>query len=141
MINLYPYSDVHSKPKYNAQHNLNWRTFYVDDASLQFHNSRIVIAQAAGNGALFALVTNDATTLSGAVREYRFVIFDLVGNVIASSELGHGYRTRRQALAAMRDAVNTIDVVQTLNNTVVALHANHKHNLEEVRKLIKTLHN
>lgn len=110
------YQNRSSYPKVNAQENLKGKTHYVDDNTLRGFRSRIISARATDNGLLFAIVTSDSLNYEHTKRGFRFVIFDLFGNVLRREPRGHdnqlclsGYRTSAQATKAMWAALNEID--------------------------------
>jgi hypothetical protein len=112
------YKDQSTIATINAQRNLCGRTHYVDQQTLRFHHSRILSARATDRGLLFAITTSDAVDINNSRREFRFVVFNLFGNVIARPELGQGFRTHQQAKKAMWAALNNIDAIA---HTLVAV--------------------
>jgi hypothetical protein len=112
MPNLY--QNESSDPRTNAQRNLCGRTHYVDDDTLRFHKSRVILARHTGDGLLFAIVTSDSQNYENTKRGFRYVIFDLFGTVVQrypdKIEM-EWFRTSAQATKAMWSALNAIDSV------------------------------
>jgi hypothetical protein len=116
MPNLY--RNESSYPKNNAQANLCGRTHYVDDGTLKFHHSRVLSSHVVDHGLLFAIVTSDALDMDNTKRGYRYVIFDIFGNVVGRTLLEDAYSTSRAATKAMWTMLNNIDAkAHTLNAT------------------------
>lgn len=103
------YREQSSKPKWNAQRNLQGRTHYVDDETLRFHKSRVLEARHIENGLFFYIITSDAVDMHNTKREFRFVIFDVFGSVVARPELGKGGSSSQWARKAMWDVLNGLD--------------------------------
>lgn len=103
------YQNESSNPKYNAQRNLIGRTHYVDDDTLRFHKARIISSADSCNGLVFWLIESTAMDYQNTTRGFRYVIFDVFGNVIDRPELGEGFRTSNQARKAMYKALTNIN--------------------------------
>lgn len=91
------YEKRSSYPKPCAQENLSGRTHYVDDDSLRFHDSRILWARPLCDGLLFAIIESVATEYRGSKRGFRYVVFDLFGNVVSRVSLEECERTSAAA--------------------------------------------
>ena len=104
--------------KANAQRNLCGRTHYVDDDTLRYHKSRVVLARVHDEGLLFSIVTSDAVDENNTRREFRFVIFDLFGFVIARPDLGEGFRTSQGASTACYGVLNKLDAVALTHEAI-----------------------
>lgn len=74
----------YSNAKYDAQLNLEGRTHYVDDDSLRFHHAKVLETRVHYNGLLFSLIESTGLDMHNTKRGFRYVIFDLFGNVITS---------------------------------------------------------
>ena len=94
------FRDKSSYPKPNAQANLEGRTHYVDDGSLRFHSARIISARHYMDGALFVIIESTALDMYNTKRGFRFVAFDIFGNVIERPKLDESFRTSEQARKA-----------------------------------------
>src|SRR3974377_2288760 len=100
MINLYRHES--SNPKFNAQRNLQDRTHYVDDASLRWHKSRVLSAPIVTNGLFLAITTTSAAPdPDNTPRGFRYVIFDIFGNILERPKLEDAFRTHAQCVKAM----------------------------------------
>lgn len=107
MIELY--SDKSSDARINAQRNLCGRTHYVDTDTLRWHKSRVLRAHATVDGLLFWIRTSDALDMNNTRRGYRYVIFDLHGNVLSRPDSEHAFRTHRACEKAMWGELEKID--------------------------------
>lgn len=130
------YRNESSDPKRNAQRNLCGRTHYVDDDSLRFHKSRVISARHTDNGLLFAIVTSDALDYENTRRGFRYVIFDLFGNVLDRTEIDGAFQTSEKATNAMRAALNSIDAHAA---TLQAIEMREKYFADEMAQLRSTL--
>ena len=115
-MQLYREESYHAK--YNAQRNLSGRTHYVDDDTLRFHHSRIQWANPVCNGLMFALIESYAADYQNTTRRFRYVVFDLVGNVISRCALEDGWRSTEKARKAMYDYLNSIDEYEVSRQSV-----------------------
>jgi hypothetical protein len=102
------YREESSTPKLNAQRNLCGRTHYVDDDTLRFHKSRILSTHITDSGLLFAITESVGLDMNNTRRGIRYVIFDVLGNVLARPNLEESFRTSKQADKAMWDALNAL---------------------------------
>lgn len=109
MLNLSKYQKHGSIPKHCAQRNLSDRTHYVDDGSLSFHKSRILSTYIVNDGWLFALVESVGMNYENTKRGYRYVVFDVAGNVVSCVNLEDCFKTRRAAVKAMWAYLNMAD--------------------------------
>jgi hypothetical protein len=116
IMNLY--ENKSSNPKWNAQANLEGRTHYVDDDTLRFHKARILSTAITDGGLLFALVESYAVDPDNRQRAFRPVIFDVFGNVVVRLKIEDGYKTSKQAITAMWDALNAISAIETTEKGV-----------------------
>ena len=103
------YRNESSDPRSNAQRNLCGRTHYVDDDTLRWHKSRVLSARCTDNGLLFAITTSDALDMNNTTRGFRFVIFDVFGNVLARTKIEETFKRHEQASKAMWAELNAID--------------------------------
>ena len=103
------YRSESSDPRHNAQRNLMGRTHYADPDTLRFHKSRILSARVVDNGLLFAITTSDALDMNNTRRGFRYVIFDLFGNVISRNDLEHAFTRHEQAIKAMWAELDKLD--------------------------------
>lgn len=98
-----------SDPKCNAQRNLCGRTHYVDDDTLRWHKSRVMLTRVIDGGLLFAIVTSDALDMNNTKRGFRYVIFDIFGTVLDRPKLENAFHTSDKATKAMWTAANAIN--------------------------------
>lgn len=141
------YRNEGSDPKYNAQRNLSGRTHYVDDDTLRWHKSRIISARAVDNGLLFAIVTSDALDMNNTRRGFRFVIFDLFGNVIERTSIDSDkatgdpgpYRTSAAAAKAMWAKLNEFDARAITDSAIKREIASHAREMEYLREQIEKI--
>jgi hypothetical protein len=112
------FRDESSDPKLNAQSNLCGRTHYVDDATLAFHKSRILVCRVLADGLILGIVESYSVDLDNTERAFRHVLFDVFGTVLSRSELRDGLDSRQKALLAMYAAVDLID---PRSHTLVAI--------------------
>ena len=103
------YRNESSYPKVNAQANLIGRTHYVDDDTLRFHRSRVLSARHTDEGLLFAITTSDSLDYNHTKRGFRYVIFDVFGNVVERVKIEDAFKRHEQCLKAMWKAVNALD--------------------------------
>lgn len=125
-----------SDPKCNAQRNLCGRTHYVDDDTLRFHKSRVLSARVVDNGLLFAIITSDAVDPDGRKRGFRYVIFNVFGDVLARTKLEEVFRSSDKASKAMWAELNGMDAA-TL--TIEASYLAEKHYVQGMRDLRDTV--
>lgn len=113
-LNLYETKSYQSA-KLNAQLNLESRSHYVDDNTLRFHHARILESRDHDNGLLFSLIESCAMDMRNTNRTFRYVIFDLFGNVIARPNLQEGFATSLKARKAMYEVLNGLNAEQVTN--------------------------
>jgi hypothetical protein len=99
---LYGYQSCDTKR--NAQLNLDGRTYYVTDATLRWHKSRIVGAREIAGGLLFKLTTSDALNMENTKRGFRVHVFDLFGTHVWGMDLDQATKRKEQAEKAYTDA-------------------------------------
>jgi hypothetical protein len=80
--NVAPYTNKSGNPKRNAQENLQGRTHYAEDQTLQYFKARIVSAHAEDNGLFFKMIESVAVDYDNTRRGFRVVVFDLFGYVV-----------------------------------------------------------
>jgi len=127
------YQNESSDPKYNAQRNLEGRTHYVDSNTLRFHKSKILNTATPYNGLLFALIESYAMDYENTRRAFRYVIFDVFGNVIERPDLENGYKTRLQAINAMHDAIDRIDPIAITERAIKRQEKQHAREMQRLR--------
>ena len=120
----------------NAQHNLMGRTHYVDPGTLRWHKSRVLTARPTDDGLLFAITTSDALDMHNTRRGFRYVIFDLFGNVIKREKLEDAFKSHKQALNAMWQALNAIDAKAVTLAAIESAEKYHASEMNELRTLV-----
>ena len=128
------YRNESSDPKYNAQHNLEGRTHYVDDDTLRFHKSRVLRTTITDGGLLLAIIESYAVDMDNTSRAFRPVIFDLFGTVIKRPNLDDGFKTHKQALDAMWDALNDIDAEKVTLDGIETAECHHATEIGNIRR-------
>lgn len=104
------YRDDSSNPKENAQRNLCGRSHYVDDGTLRFHRSRILVSGATDCGLGFWLIESVAADMNNTRRGFRAVVFGLAGDVIGERPgVDDLRRTSNQARDDLNEMLRKID--------------------------------
>jgi hypothetical protein len=130
------YWNESSYPKINAQRNLCGRTHYVDDATLKGFYSRIISARHTNGGLLFAIVTSDAKDYQNRSRGFRYVIFDLFGNVVErnpNSVDREFFRTSEKAAKAMWAAIAALDAADITRKAIESAERHHAQEMARAR--------
>lgn len=96
-------------PKLEAQEHLCGRTHYVDDDTLRFHHAKILDCGISDNGLLCWLIESVSLDMRNTQRGFRYVVFDVFGNVISRVDLENSYKTSKAALKACREYLATVD--------------------------------
>jgi len=136
MPNLY--RNEASDPKSNAQRNLCGRTHYVDDDTLRYHKSRVISSRHTDGGLLFAVVTSDAKDYENRSRGFRFVIFDVFGNVV-QRDTDQWFRKSEQATKAMWEALNALDAADLTHKAIERAIVQHASEMERLERDIERL--
>ena len=109
-----PFDYKSSDPKYNAQRNLEGRTYYVDDDTLRFHHSRILSAHHFFDGLLFHIVESCSLDMNNTKRGFRAVVFDVFGTTISRPKLEECYSSSKAAWKALeKEAIDLLDHYKT----------------------------
>ena len=133
MINLY--RNESSNPKLNAQRNLQGRTHYVDDASLRWHKSRVLSARVVDNGLFFAITTSDALDPNNMRRGFRYVVFDIFGNILERPKLEDAFKSHEKCLREMWKILNGISNADAKQITREALQRHQASLLREMAQV------
>ena len=129
-----PYTEKSCCPKYDAQQNLMGRTHYVDDDTLRWHKSRILETYYTDGGLLFALIESVAMDMHNTQRGFRYVIFDICGNVISRAKLEDAHKTKKQAIGAMWTDLNEIDAEAVTLAAIDRQTKTHEWQMEGIRQ-------
>ena len=108
-LNIERYKELHDDPKSNAQANLTGRSYYVTDSTLKYHHSRICETQVSHNGLIFSLIERVAKDWQNTARGYRYVTFDITGDVLNRPSNKDIVKTRREAAEAMELFLDALD--------------------------------
>jgi hypothetical protein len=135
------YKNESSNPKWDAQENLKGRTHYVSDDTLRYHKSRILQTRIAFDGLIFGLVESIPAPRPNAMlgRGMRYVIFDLLGNVIHRPDIAQ-YRNSAQAAKAMDeiiDGLTTTDIELLTLEAIDRHEKHHAHNAANMRSMVQ----
>lgn len=134
------YSYKSGDPKYNAQRNLEGKTHYVDNDTLKFHHSRIVASHDEQNGLLFWIIESCAMNYENTKRGFRYVIFDIYGNVVSRPDLEACFKTSDKARKAMYEVLKGLDGVSlaytAIDNQELAYAREIKYAREDLARLI-----
>lgn len=133
------YRNESSNPKWNAQRNLCGRTHYVDDDTLRFHKSRVLVARHTDGGLLFAIVTSDAADMNNTKRVFRYVVFDIFGTVLDRKRLEDGYSSSERATKAMRESLNAMDAKAVTLEAIERSANDYAHEMYEMRETVEKL--
>lgn len=109
MFHPHKFEQRGSHATFNAQQNLRERTHYVDDDSLRFHKSRILQTYITDDGLLFSLIESVALDWDNTRRGYRYVVFNIFGDVVSRVPLEECSHTRDAARTAMWAFLNATD--------------------------------
>jgi hypothetical protein len=131
---MQPYKQEASDAKLNAQRNLMGRTHFVDPDTLRFHKSRVIATHITDGGLLFALITSDALDWDNTKRGFRYTVFDVFGNTVASLKLEEAFKTRAQAFKAMWAKLNELDAKGITLAAIARAEHYHAQEMAEMRK-------
>jgi hypothetical protein len=121
-MRLQPYRCESSDPTYNAERNLEGRTYYANPDTRRYFKARILSSGEYDSGALFWLVESLPMTHRNDKRGFRYRVFDLCGNVIGKGGTADRFHaTSSAALKALRAALKDIDPV-AVNRDAIASH-------------------
>lgn len=130
------YRNEASDPRANAQRNLCGRTYYVDDATLRWHKSRVLRARATSDGLLFWIITSDALDYHNTRRGFRYVIFDVFGNTLARPDLENAFRTHAKCEKEMWQVMNAINAVEVTEKAIEQAERYHDEEMERMRQAL-----
>ena len=130
------YKQESSYPKVNAQQNLCGRTHYVDDDTLRFHRSRVLSARHTDEGLLFAITTSDSLDYNHTKRGFRYVIFDVFGNVVERVKIEDAFKRHESCIKAMWKAVNALDAKAITYKAISNAERQYVREIEELRTAV-----
>ena len=118
----------------NAQNNLIGRTHYVDNETLRWHKSRIILARSTHDGLLFYIVESCAADMNNTKRGFRYVIFDIFGNVVGTrAKLADMWRSSKAAEKAMWADMNTLDSIAITHGAIERAEHYHAQEMAQIR--------
>lgn len=120
----------------NAQLNLMGRTHYVDPDTLKYHHSRVLSSHVIDSGLLFAIVTSDSKDWENKTRGFRYVVFDVFGNVLARPGLEGMFSTRNAATKAMWAAVNAMNCGTITVDAIAVARKRFNDEMEDLQKRV-----
>jgi hypothetical protein len=133
------YRNESSKPKWNAQRNLQGRTHYVDDDTLRWHKARVLSARHVDNGLLFAIVESVALDMNNTKRGYRYAIFDVFGTILERPTLENSFKTSAQATKAMWAKLDELDAVGITLSAISRAEHYHAREMTELRATLQSI--
>ena len=102
----------YSEPVAMAQDQLMGRTHYVDPDSLRFHHARVLRAKPICSGLFFRIVESCAADYENTKRVFRFVVFDVWGNVVERQNFDNSYSSTDKALKGFDEWFADFDPVE-----------------------------
>lgn len=93
-----------------AQANLIGRTYYADDSTLRCFHARITSANILAQGAAFWIIESVALDHQNTRRGFRYVCFDVDGNVIGRVGLCDAYSSADKARKAFWEWLGKFDL-------------------------------
>ena len=102
----------YSDPTAKAQDQLSGRTHYADPDTLRFFHARILRASPVCSGLLFRIVESVAADPDNNRRVFRFVVFDVWGNVIEKSDFENSFSSTDKALKAFDQWLSGFNLVE-----------------------------
>jgi hypothetical protein len=91
-------------PKYNAQRNLEGRSYFVADENLRFHKSKVLSSCAFAGGLLFKVTESSSLDWHNMKRGVRVHVFDIFGTYVWGPDLENAKPRREQAERLFDDA-------------------------------------
>lgn len=125
-----------SSAKLVAQEHLSGRTHYVDDDTLRFHKSRVLDCGITDDGLLCWIITSDALDMNNTRRGFRYVVFDIFGNVVSRHNLENAFKTSKAAQKALREFLANTDAKALNLEALERAERNTTRDMAELRKVI-----
>ncbi len=123
-------------PKLEAQEHLNGRTHYVDDATLRWHKSRVLNCDITRDGLLCWIITSDALDMDNTRRGFRYVVFDVFGNVVSRNDIEDAYKTSKAARKALSEWLANADAKALTLEALERVEKNTARDLSDLRKVL-----
>ena len=86
-----------SDPTYDAQRNLEGKTYFVSPDNLKFHKSKVLSSRAIAGGLLLRLITSDSLDWNNTKRGARVHLFDVFGTHVWGVDLEKASKDRKGA--------------------------------------------
>ena len=102
----------YSEPVAMAQDQLTGRTHYVDPDSLRFHHARVLRARVICSGLFLRIVESCAADYENTKRVFRFVVFDVWGNVVERQNFDNSYSSTDKALKGFDEWLADFDPIE-----------------------------
>ena len=134
-----PFESYGYSEKGLAQKNLMGKTHYVDDQTLRYHKSRVLACYATHHGTICTIVESCALDMHNTKRGFRFVAFDLGGEVLTRASLEESYKTSKQATDAMWGWLDDFDVVTHYKDKLRDMIRRDTAKIDTMKHTIKTL--
>lgn len=135
------FKEESSHAKWNAQRNLQGRTHYVDDDTLRWHKSRILHTRITDDGLIFALIESCAADMDNTKRGFRYVLFDVFGNVVRTrAKLDDLWSSSAKAMKEMWKELNTIDAKAITLYAVRNAEKWHAYEMTKVREQVQKIY-
>lgn len=128
-----------STAKAEAQDQLSGRTHYVDDSSLRFHHSRIISCDTAAGGLLFWLIESVSSDMNNTQRGFRYVVFDVFGNVVSNVSLDECVTTSKAANKACREFLAGVDAIKVTKEGIKRHKKQNGRDLDYLKEQIKNI--
>ena len=118
--------------KFNAQANLEGRTHFVDDETLQYFGGRVLSAYDEAGGRLFVVIHSQHRGFENHQREFGYAIFNLAGQAISCSggggedKDGNHFKTSATAHKHCAEALAKIDAEQVTADAITYVTRNNE---------------
>ena len=106
------YGNKSSYTKFNAQDNLEGRSYFATNSALRFFGARINSAHHTASGLLFFIVESSFLDMQKTKRGFRFHLFDIFGQEIGNQELDQAVKTSEQARKAGYRFLDNFDLAK-----------------------------
>lgn len=136
---LHPYRHESYDAKYNAQRNLQGRTHYADSDTLKYFHARITQSGCTDSGLIFWLIESVALDPRNSKRGFRYVLFDVAGNVISRVDLENAFRSSEAARKAMYAELNKLDAFKVTAEAIDNKERQYKRDIAAMREKLESI--
>ena len=126
-------------PKGLAQKNLMGKTHYVDDSTLRYHHSRVLECYSAHESTVCTIIESCALDMNNTKRGFRFVAFDLGGEVLERVDLETTFKTKKQAQSAMWSWLDAFDASAHYKDKIQDMVRKDNNRIDVMQKTLATL--